>query len=30
MPVIPKKPETGCDMEKAYYKDMLEQIKAIL
>ena len=30
VPVTPEKTKTGCDVEKAYYKDMLEQIKAVL
>ena len=30
VPIVPKKTETGCDVEKAYHKDMLGQIKAIL
>ena len=30
VPVVPKKTETGCDVEKAYHKDMLEEIKAVL
>ena len=28
--VVPEKTETGCDVEKAYHKDMQEKIKAIL
>ena len=30
VPVVPKKTETGCDVEKAYHKDMPEEIKAVL
>ena len=30
MLVVPEKMETGCDMEKAYHKEMLEEIKAVL
>ena len=30
VPVVLEKTETGCDMEKAYNKDMPEEIKAIL
>ena len=28
--VVPEKTETGCDVEKAYHKDMPEEIKAVL
>ena len=30
VPIVLEKTETGCDVEKAYHKDMPEQIKAIL
>ena len=30
VPVVPEKTETGCDVEKAYHKDMPEEIKAVL
>ena len=30
MPVVPEKTETGCDVEKAYYKDVPEEIKVVL
>ena len=30
MPIVPKKTETGCDVEKAYHKDMPKEIKAVL
>ena len=30
VPIVPEKTKTGWDMEKAYHKDMLEEIKAIL
>ena len=30
VPVVPENTETGCDMEKAYYKDMPKGIKAVL
>ena len=30
MLVVPEKTETGCDVEKAYHKDMLEEIKVVL
>ena len=30
MSAVPEKMETGCDVEKAFYKDMPEEIKAVL
>ena len=30
VPVVPEKMKTGCDVEKAYCKDMPEQINAVL
>ena len=30
VPVVPEKTEMGCDVEKAYHKDMLEEMKAVL
>ena len=30
VPVVAEKTKTGCDVEKAYHKDMPEEIKAIL
>ena len=30
VPVVPENMETGCDVEKAYHKDMPEKIKAVL
>ena len=30
VPIVLKKTETGCDVEKAYYKGMPEQIKTVL
>ena len=29
VPVVPEKTETGCDVEKAYHKDMPKEIKAV-
>ena len=28
--VVPEKTETGCDVKKAYHKDILEEIKVVL
>ena len=30
VPIVPEKTETGCDVEKAYHKDMPEEIKVVL
>ena len=30
VPIVPEKTETGCDVEKAYQKDMPEEINAVL